>query len=166
MTLVELLVGMAILSIVLAALGQMIVSGTNAEVDLNRRLQAQTEARLALDIFRRDIHAACSATLTGSTKVTLNTLSGTQCTVASSTWCTSGSGSKYALYRQAGGSCSSSTGVKRADSLINGSIFSKVTAAGLIPKVAIDLTVNTKPSKPRLQYRLQDAVVMRNAARG
>ena len=34
------------------------VSGTNAEVDMNRRFQAQTEARLGLDKLRSEVHCS------------------------------------------------------------------------------------------------------------
>jgi len=60
-SLVELLIVMVILGTVLASLTTVFVSGSNAEIDLNRRFQAQQEARLALDKFRTDIHGASAA---------------------------------------------------------------------------------------------------------
>jgi prepilin-type N-terminal cleavage/methylation domain-containing protein len=168
-TLVELLVTMAIMLIVISALVQMATSGNQAENELNLRFQAQEQARLGLDTFRREIHNACSATIAGGgTQITLmnNAQTGSfTCNVVGSNWCTTGSGQRYALYRQAAaGACG--TGVMRADYLIAGAIFSLPTpAAGQLPKVTIDMTVNRQPTTGHLNYRLDDAVALRNARR-
>ena len=53
---------LAILAIVIGALTQLFVSGTNAQVDLTRRFEAQQDARLALDALRREIHCASGVT--------------------------------------------------------------------------------------------------------
>ena len=45
-TLVEMLVVMAILGVVISGLTTIFVSGSHAELDLNRRFQAQQQARL------------------------------------------------------------------------------------------------------------------------
>jgi prepilin-type N-terminal cleavage/methylation domain-containing protein len=168
-TLVELLVTMAIMLIVISALVQMATSGNQAENELNLRFQAQEQARLGLDSFRREVHNACSATIAGGgAQITLmnNAQTGSfTCNVVGSNWCTSGSGQRYALYRQAAaGACG--TGVRRADYLIGGAIFSLPTlAAGQLPKVTIDMTVNRQPTIGHLNYRLDDAVALRNARR-
>jgi len=165
-TLTELTVTMAIMGIVIAAVVTLFTSGSNAEVELNLRFQSQSEARLALDSFRREVHNACSATVTGGTTVQLKTLTSTYaCSTASATWCTSGSGTRYKLYRQTGATCSSS-GVLKADYLTGSSVFAVATATNLLPKVSIDLTVNRKPSVSRLAYRLQDSIALRNGTRG
>ena len=64
----EMLVVLAILGIVLAALTQLFVSASTAQVDMTRRFEAQQNMRLALDKLRREIHCAsavhrCSADL-------------------------------------------------------------------------------------------------------
>ncbi len=51
-SLMELVVSMTILGTVMASLSALLVSATNSEVDMNRRFQAQTEARLGLDMMR------------------------------------------------------------------------------------------------------------------
>lgn len=171
-TLIEQLVTLSILGLVVGALVTLFVSGSKAEFDLNLRYQAQQQARLALNVFRQDVHNACQASVS-SGSVTLTTLDqpqaslgNFQCTVTSSTWCTSGSGSRYAFYQvPGGGSCASVTKTQRADYLTSGSIFSTVSASGLLPKVAIDMTVNVDPTASRLRYVLQDAIVVRNAPR-
>src|SRR5207244_856145 len=62
-SLVELLATMVILSIVLSALTNIFVTGSHAELDMNKRFQAQQSARLALDRIRTDIHCAASVTI-------------------------------------------------------------------------------------------------------
>ena len=168
-TLIEVLTTMAIMGIVLAALVQMSTSGSKAENELNLRFQAQEEARLGLDTFRREVHNACSATVSGGgSQITLmnNAQTGSfTCNVVGSNWCTTGSGTRYALYRQAAaGTCG--TGVKRADYLVGGTVFAlPALAAGQLPKVSIDLTVNRQPTIGHLNYRLNDDVALRNARR-
>lgn len=165
-TLIETLVSMAILGTIVGALGTMLASGTKAEASLNVRFEAQNQARGALDLMRREVHNACSATVTGGTTLALRTLSGTStCTVASSTWCIAGSGTRLRLYRQAGATCSSAAAVRRADFLQSGSGFTVVTSAGLLPKLGIDLRVNPQPGQARFLYRLQDEIVLRNGDR-
>ncbi len=167
-TLSEMVVAMAIMGIVIGAVATLFTSGTKASVDLNLRFASQSDARLALDLFRREVHNACDATVSGGTSVTLKTLSSSYvCTTTSATWCTSGSGTRYGLYRQAGGSCSSS-GALKADYLTGGSIFSVTapsTGTYVLKKVGIDMTINQRPAVSRLAYRIQDAIAIRNGAR-
>ena len=167
-TLSEMVVTMAIMGIVIGAVATLFTSGTKAEVDLNLRFASQSEARLALDSFRREVHNACGATVSDGTSVTLKSLDSSYvCTTYRATWCTSGSGSRYGLYRQTGASCSSS-GALKADYLTGSSVFSVTApAAGtyLLTKVGIDMTVNQKPSLTRLGYRVQDDIAIRNGGR-
>ena len=104
-TLVELLVVMVILGTVLAGLTTVFVGGSNAEIRLNQRFQAQQQARLALDRIRTDIHCASAAqaqtigTYTGSIK-----LAETSCYTYAATptvsWCpVSVTSTRYQLYR-------------------------------------------------------------------
>lgn len=169
-TLVEQLVTLSILGLVVGALVTLFVSGSKAEFDLNLRYRAQQQARVALNVFRSEVHNACQASVSSGTSVTLTqvdtAIASFPCSITSSTWCTSGSGSRYAVYRVSGaGACSAATGIKRADYLTAGSVFSTISASGLLPKVGLDMTVNINPSVSRLKYRLQDAIVVRNAAR-
>jgi Tfp pilus assembly protein PilW len=171
LNLVELVTTMAIMLFVITALVQLSTSGTKAENDLNKRFQAQEEARLGLDLLRREVHNGCAATISGGgAQVTLmnndpNTRSSFTCNVVGSNWCTSGSGTRFGLYRQVG-NAACGTGVLRADYLTAGPIFSLLAASGgQLPKVSIDMTVNREPSVPRLRYRLHDAIALRNARR-
>ena len=71
-TLVEMLIVMVIMGIVTTSLTVLFVQGSNAELDMNNRFQAQLTARLALDKMRREVHCASVATPTGnSSSVTL-----------------------------------------------------------------------------------------------
>lgn len=169
LSLTELLVSITLLGIVITTLVTLFTSGANAEAQLNLQFQSQSAARVALDTLRRDVHNACSATVTGSTTVTLVTLDtaqpGSQCSVTSVSWCTSGSGSQYGLYRALGSASCSSADEQRADFLTGGSIFSLQTATGVLPKVAVSMTVNVRPTVTRLQYVIDDAIALRSARR-
>ena len=70
-TLIELLVVGIVLTIVLAGLTDLFTSGTNAEFDQNNRVQAQQQARVGLDRFRREARCASSVTLNSASSVTL-----------------------------------------------------------------------------------------------
>jgi len=169
-TLTELLVSMSIMGFVMGAIVVLFTSGSTAEAQLNLRFQSQSDARVALEAMRRDVHNACSATVTGGTKVTLYTINGAlpatyPCTVVSASWCTSGSGTRFTLHRHNGATTCDSTARQRADYITAGSVFSVQTATGELPKVAVDLTVNREPTVTRFGYRLDDAIALRNARR-
>lgn len=180
-TLSEMVVTMAIMGVVIGAVATLFTSGSNAEVELNLRFASQTEARLALDTFRREVHNACSVTVSGTSAsvtdpagvaqtryptVALKTLnSGYACSVASASWCTVGSGSSYGLFRQSGATTCSSSSTRRAEYLTGGTIFLISTATNTLPKVGIDMTINQKPSVTRLKYRIHDDIVLRNGGR-
>jgi prepilin-type N-terminal cleavage/methylation domain-containing protein len=169
-TLPELLTVMAILGIVLGALGQLFVQASNSEVEQNRRFQAQTEARLALDKVRREAHCASAVSPAGtSASVTLTLPAGCPTLPAggSVTWCTQGSGSRFGLYRvpPPGGACS--TGTKYADYLKNplGNVFSYAVQTGSLAKLSVDFWVDVDPADTLRGYRLQDDIVLRNSPR-
>ena len=66
-SLIELLTAMSILAAVMTSLTVVLVSATNADVRMNQEFQAQTQARTALERFRREGHAACRADPAGAT---------------------------------------------------------------------------------------------------
>jgi len=172
-TLIELLTSLSIMLLVVSGLASIFVTGTNAEVDLRNRFQAQSEARLALDKMQREIHNACSASVSspsGSayTTVTLyseNAAAGYTCTNAA-TWCAVGTGTRYKIYRKAGTTCNATGSVRWADYVTSSAVFTLVAASsGTLPKVGIDLPVDTKPAATRGRYRLPDAIAVRNYLR-
>ena len=72
-TLVELLVVLAIFTTVVTALVALFTSGAKAELDMNRRFEAQQNARLALDRMRRELH--CSSGITATAGVAVSSIS-------------------------------------------------------------------------------------------
>ncbi|MFI5054438.1 MAG: PilW family protein, partial [Acidimicrobiia bacterium] len=70
-TLVEMITVMLIMSIVMTGISTVFVQGSNAELDMNNRFQAQSNARLALDTLRRDVH--CSKWVTNPSTPQLTT---------------------------------------------------------------------------------------------
>ena len=174
-TLVELLVVMLILGTVMAGLTTVFVGGSNAEIRLNRRFQAQQQARLALDRIRTDIHCASAAqaqtigTYTGSIK-----LAETNCYAYAATptvsWCpVSVTSTRYQLYRSTATSnvCTSSdaTRVLIADYLTTSS---NVFTTAAIPQnslqtVGIDFKISANTKTPTLDvYELTDSIVVGN----
>lgn len=168
-SLVELVTSMAILGSVIASLSALLVSATNAEVDMNQRFQAQTQARLGLDRLRREVHCAMSITPTGASSSITLTIPATCPTSEGQTaltWCTVANGTNgWDLWRYHGSSCSG-TGRKWADHLTAASIFSYTPPS--VEKLAtlnVRLPVSTKPSEPSLLYTLDDDIVLRNSTR-
>lgn len=167
-SLFELLTVMAILSIVLGAISMMLVEGSNAELEMNNRFQAQTNARLALDTLRREVHCASSISTSVATTVTLAMPS--QCPTAfgqtSITWCTVASGSTYSLWRYQGGACSG-TGRKYAEYLTVSGIFAYTAQSSTsLAKLSVTLPVNlTATTHPERTYTLNDDIVLRNSTR-
>jgi prepilin-type N-terminal cleavage/methylation domain-containing protein len=169
-TLTELLTAMSILAIVIGSLATVFVSGSNAEIDLSSRFKAQQDGRIALDAFRRETHNSCKATQTSSADVTLWSIDTTpgptdgSCTVPN-TWCAVGGGQRFALHRKAGSTCDAS-GRRYADYLTTSAVFSlPARAAGKLPQVGVDLTVDLKPADTARRYRLQDQIALRNFLR-
>jgi prepilin-type N-terminal cleavage/methylation domain-containing protein len=171
-TLTELLAAMSILLIVVSTLATVFVSGSNAEIDLSNRFEAQSNARLALDRFRREVHSACQATVSGAsgpgyTTVTLSQESTTApypCSPAT-TWCAVGSSAPYKLYRKVGATCDA-TGARWADYLVTNALFTiEAPFDGRLPKVGVDLTVDLKPADASQRYRLVDSIAVRNYLR-
>ena len=151
---------MLILGTILGALTTVFVQGSNAQVEANRRFQAQLQATASFDRLRRDVHCASSASLAGSTV----TLSG--CGTGSVSWCPIGSGTRYALYRKAGASCDV-TGKLYADYLISSAIFTYTApvAGTSLAKVHVDIRVNVLPAKTIDTFELIDDIVLRNSLR-
>jgi type II secretory pathway pseudopilin PulG len=163
--LIELITVMLMLGIVLGALTTVYVSGLNAEVRLNRRFQAQSNARLALEKVRRDVHCASAITPTGTSGSVTLTLPAS-CTAGSGavTWCTQGSGQRWGLYRVSGSSCTG--GTQYADYITAQNVFRfDMSVAGTsLAKLHVDFPVNIVPSTGNT-YRLADDIVLHNSTR-
>jgi type II secretory pathway pseudopilin PulG len=174
-TLIEALVTMLILGIVLASLTGAFVSASHAELDLNRRFQAQGQARLALDKLRRELHCASTLTVSSASTITITlpsycqTGSGSQQTVM---WCVPGNSAPYALYRIAPSTGTCTGGTKWADSLVSSTWFSlpssppsTVHLATLHVDLPVNVRTNANLSSPDT-FDLYDDIALRNSPRG
>jgi prepilin-type N-terminal cleavage/methylation domain-containing protein len=164
-SLIELLTSMAILSVVIGGITTLFVQGSSAESDMNRRFQAQQQARIAVDKMKRDIHCSSKAVKpTSSTLVVLND----PCQAGGSvSWCTAASGSFYALYRSSAATCDA-TGIRYADNLVNasGAVFTYAQqSTSTLASLHVDLRVNPKPAMTQETYALIDDIVLRNSTR-
>ena len=166
-TIVEMLTVMIIMSIVFAGITSVFVAGSKAQVDQDNRFQAQVTTRLALDKIRRDIHCANDVTPFAETAVTLKISAGCGGDVS---WCTaavSGFTNRYRLYRQAGATCSSATGVRLADYLTSANVFPAFAHdAGCLclASLQVDFGVSVKGSSIGA-YELRDTIFLRNSTR-
>ncbi len=162
---IELLVSMSILAGVMGSVTVLFVHASNAEVDLQNRFQAQQAARLALDKLRRETHCARAASAVTSSSVTLTLESYCPTGTGSVTWCTVGSSSRFGLHRKAGTTCDA-TGVKWADYLTTGSVFTYTPQSTTsLAKLHVDFPINLKPTKTVDAYELVDDIVLRNSTR-
>lgn len=172
-SLIEMLTVMSILSVVLGGLTTLFVQGSTAELDMNRRFQAQQESRVALDKLRREIHCARDAATTPSTgaasKVTL-TLPG-QCPSAvggvetSVSWCTQPSANHHRLYRKVGSVCDA-TGLRWADFVTQADIFQfQASGTTSLARLRVIIPIDIKPGDATPAYALCDQIVLRNSTR-
>ncbi len=164
-SLIELLTVMAILSVVMTGITALFVQGSNAEVDMNGRFQAQQNARVAFDKIRRDGHCASLVTLTGQTQATMTLPSSCGSQIS---WCTVAVGAStthYSLYRQSGATCGTS-GLKWADYLTSGNIFTYTAQSSLsLAKLSVDLPINLRPTRTFETYELKGDIALRNSTR-
>jgi type II secretory pathway pseudopilin PulG len=161
-SLLELLQVTVILSVVLGALTTVFVSAMNSEVEMNRRFEAQQEARLAVDKMRREIHCASGVTPSGtSASITITlpsqcpTAGGVLSTVVYDTQLVSAN--RYRLRR---------AGIRVADYITNGTVFNYTPpATGKLGNLRVELPVNRKPSESGKTWRLVADIVLRNTTR-
>ena len=165
---VELLVSMSILGTIMTSVSVLLVSSTNAEVDMNRRFQAQTDARLGLDRLRREVHCAQSVAVTAGGAVATLTIPDTCPTsggLTALTWCTKASGNRWELWRYEGSACSG-TGRKWAGSINQSSVFTYTAqSTSSLAYLSVNLPVNVPGSKTISSYVLDDNIVLRNSTR-
>ena len=166
-TLIELLVVLVTLGFVLGAIVTVVVNGDQSEAKLNNTFQAQLNAGLALDKIRRDARCASAITPTGSASaITLTLPSGCSGGGGTVSWCTVGSGTRYALYRKAAASCDSS-GTLVADYLTAANAFSYTAPVSgtSLGKLSVDFPVNITPATTSTLYELQDTIAVLNTSR-
>jgi prepilin-type N-terminal cleavage/methylation domain-containing protein len=187
-SLIELLTALAILLTVMLTLTTLMVSATRSEVDLTRRVQAQQETRLALEMIRHEIHRACKAEhvdLTNGAIVTPGSVqtnvrlvppvsSGCPATTnlaTAVTWCMGATSDpqRWALRRIVGlatfpATCSG--GRKEADYITTSAVFTLPTPpSGSLMKLSVNFPVDIDPNDGKRRYRLEDSLVLRNSER-
>lgn len=169
-TMVEMITVMLIMSIVMTGITTVFVQGSNAELDLNNRFQAQTSVRLGLDKIRKDIHCSSAITAQSATSVTF-TDPCVSVTTSNLTWCTATVAGNIGLYRQVGSTCSAaSPAIRQIDRLTTTSVFTyQAPWSGTLAMVYVKLPVNTASAKHLSAtldtYTLCDGIVLRNSAR-
>jgi type IV pilus assembly protein PilW len=179
-TLSELIVVLAVLLAVFAGMTTLMVSASNSQIDQTNRVRAQQEARLALERLRREIHCA-NALAVGSLPATSVTIAlgsycPTQAGAPSVTWCTQAivTSQRYALWRYPAASVAScgvtAGGIKKADNLTTGAIFTafapKDAVNRTLASLTVSLPVDVTPADAKHRYRLTDDIVLRNSGRG
>jgi prepilin-type N-terminal cleavage/methylation domain-containing protein len=172
-SLVELVTVVAILTIVISALTTVFVSASNGELDMNRRFQAQQNARLAMDKLRAEIHCATSVSPTGgSTAITITIPAACPTSGGFTTirWCVlapvGAMPGHYALYRSTAATCTTANGVKWADYLTSPFVFLYTPQSSQsLGNLAVALTLNLRRSGTVGIFKLQDNIVLRNSTR-
>lgn len=164
-TLIELLLVCAILGTVLASLTVLFVSASTTQIDMNRRFEAQQDARVAVDKMRREIHCADEITPSGvSTAITVRlpaqcpSAAGTPPVVTNVTYDVVGSGQRFQLRRNT---------VVLADYVSEQSAFSYTApvASTSLGRLRMTLPINTKPTDIGKEWRLVADIVLRNTSR-
>jgi prepilin-type N-terminal cleavage/methylation domain-containing protein len=169
-SLVEMLTVMIILGVIMSGLTTLFVQGSNAEVDMNARFQAQQGARVALDRMRRDLHCGSVATSTTSTAVTVTVPCATGSTV---TWCVLTSSGRLKLFRQTGATACTTSSTPYADYLLatnaggtQPTFFAyQAQSTANLATLYVCIPVNARPRQSANTYALQDAIVLRNSTR-
>ncbi len=161
-SLIELLQVTVILGVILAAVTTLFVRASIAEIDMNRRFQAQQEARLAVDRLRREVHCANLISPTGlSASITVTLPAG----------CPNGGGSPQTVVYDtqsvsAGRYELRRAGLRVADYVAAANVFTytQQSVAGL-GKLNVNLPINLKPTDTSKEWRLDADIVLRNTTR-
>ncbi len=171
-TLVELIVVLSIFLFIVTALTRLFTSGAKAELDMNRRFQAQQEARLALDRMRRELHCADSITPGTDTDGDGYVAS---ITVTIPSQCPSAKGVNITVVYDTSSAGTNRWKVRRTQSNVTVPIADYITtndpflytapstsSRGLLH---VDFPVNVYPNEGWKKWRLVDDIVLRNTLR-
>ncbi len=171
-TLVELIVVLSIFLFIVTALTRLFTSGAKAELDMNRRFQAQQEARLALDRMRRELHCADSITPGTDTDGDGYVAS---ITVTIPSQCPSAKGVNITVVYDTNSAGTNRWKVRRTQSNVTVPIADYITtndpflytapstsSRGLLH---VDFPVNVYPNEGWKKWRLVDDIVLRNTLR-
>jgi len=158
-TLIELIIVCALLGIVMAAVVNMLISGSRAQRDTSGRVDAQQGVRLAID--RLEYEARCASSVTSlSSGAGVALVLPSQCSHASGnvSWCvTSGVLTRYAASTRSG------TGQAYVRSVTSATPFTvryATGATGFLPRLQMNLTVNDAGSSSA-EFSLTDTLALR-----
>ena len=169
-TLVELLQVTVILSVVLTGITVLFVQATNSELQMNKRFQAQQQARVAVDTMRREIHCASAIAPTPASGIAHTiavtipqqcpTSGGTQITVTYRTALVSSG--RYRLERQV-----DAGPIKRlADYVRDQTVFTYAAPTTTsLGKLTVTLPINIQPPGAGSDWNLVADMVLRNTSR-
>jgi prepilin-type N-terminal cleavage/methylation domain-containing protein len=171
-TLIELIVVLSIFMLIVTALTKLFTSGAKAELDLNRRFQAQQSARLALDRMRRELH--CASAIAPGTDADGDTYVAS-ISVSLPSQCPSAKGVAITVVYDTSSAGTSRWKIRRtvnsvttviADYITNNDPF-KYTAPNAASRglLHVDFPVNVYPNEGWKQWRLVDDIVLRNTLR-
>jgi prepilin-type N-terminal cleavage/methylation domain-containing protein len=165
-TLTELLTVLVIMGFVLGGLTTMFSAGVRAELRANKELNAQQNARLALDKIRRELHCANAISSPNGTAVATITVTLPTACPGSDTSVTYATSSVAANRWELTRTGSSGTPTTVADYLTSSTPFTYyVPATGTLGRLSVDIPVNVDPSDANTLWRLQDDIVLRNTPR-
>jgi prepilin-type N-terminal cleavage/methylation domain-containing protein len=169
-TVVELLTSMVILTIILGAVVGVFVSSSNAQVNANRRFQAQQGARMAVERMRREVHCASTITPAGrQTSASLTMPAGCPGAAIATTitYCTRLiATNRYALRRIVGAYSTCTGGAQIADFVRRPDPFNYTAGAtGRLSTLEINMPVDITPANTREVWTLTDNLVLRNGIR-
>lgn len=163
-TLIELMITMALLSILLAGLADIVVSGLRASSDTTARTAAQGSIQTAVNRLEYELRCASGATVpnTGQANSNVTLTLPTQCVHASGqyTWCVSGG----SLVRYTGANCTTGTPEKFVGNVTTPTPFTLLSVTGQLLQLQIALTVNLNGSSSD-SASVTDTITLRNAPR-
>lgn len=158
-TIIELLVVMLLTGILMVGIVDIFVSGGRAGADANARMDAQQNARVALDQIENQGRCATTAALLNSGAGVAFTLPA-ECThgTGAVSWCVVSG----VLERYAANGCTG-TGVSYVRSITTPTPFTIVANSGDLPQLLISLTSDENAHSGD-GSTLQDTITLRNAA--
>lgn len=158
-TLIELLIVCVVLSIIMAGLANVFISGTRASYVLNSNLNAQQNVRTALSRLEYEGRCGSSATILNSGAGVAFTLP-TVCSHVSPavSWCVVSG----VLTRYLASSCSG-TGSGFASSITSPTPFSLQASTGDLQEVLVNLASNPTGS-PGATFSITDSITLRNSS--
>lgn len=172
-TLSEMIVVLATFLTVAAALTSMFASGAKAELDANKRFQAQQNARLALDKMRRELHCASGVTNVDGSALGTTPVAAIRVTLPSH--CPSAAGTTITVDYQ---TVAVATGrwqldraapsgtAKVADYITSDAVFTYTAqSASTRALLHVDFPINVNPNEGWNDWRLADDIVLRNTVR-